>query len=477
MENWIKNNLEELEITPKSGNWAQISDGLGGEKKNKKRFFLILFLSLTAATLIFSVVWSTYSKPVTELITANTEQKLEIKEANPAALSEENDTSISAIIAPGKPVIDTEGVKAEYLESTKTTSKVVDTQIAEKVRSLGISPKEKEISKGIKPGSTEGVVQSEGANLVSSGSKETDGTSTVNRIEVNDVKWTHSLEQKIPELAPDDHTVVGPKVDLRTIGLAMDSMVDSSFTKNKKSWKSLLIPDRVYTEYQRGSYINYPSSYLDITENAVNSLDLGIGYAISPRFGVDFGIGSYVGSVTSYVGDKVAIRQIDYNSIGTSSPPEGFNSSMDTLSVSAGTLYDELRQKDLYLKGQTSTVTQTVSGYRIPISLSYKLAEIHNFNVKTQIGMTFNLVNDYSSLTYLEDFQVMVNNPKESNGLTLGSYTLRGGLLAEYRPHNLGVFVSASLALNKSARLSKSILTDSYQSSIGLGFNYYLNTK
>jgi hypothetical protein len=33
------------------------------------------------------------------------------------------------------------------------------------------------------------------------------------------------------------------------------------------------------------------------------------------------------------------------------------------------------------------------------------------------------------------------------------------------------------LALNKSAKLSKSILTDSYQSSIGLGFNYYLNTK
>jgi hypothetical protein len=296
-------------------------------------------------------------------------------------------------------------------------------------------------------------------------------------MEVNDMKWTHSLEQKIPELVMDGNTVVSPKVDLRAIGLAMDSMVDSSFTKNQKSWKSLLIPDRVYTEYQRGSYINYPSLYLDITGNTMNNLDLGIGYAISPRFGVDLGIGFYMGSVTSYVGDKIALSQLEYTSIGTSSPPDGFNRSMDTLSVSAGTLYDELRLKDLYVKGQSSIITQSVSGYRIPISLSYKLANIHNFNVKTQLGMTFNLVNDYSNLTYLEDFQVMVNNPNESNGLTLGSYTFRGGLLAEYRPRNLGVFVSASLALNKSARLSKSILTDSYQSSMGLGFNYYLNTK
>jgi len=468
MENWIKNNLEKLEITPKSGNWEQISAGLDGEKKNKKRFVLVFLFLLAAAIFIFSVVWSSYSKPEMEFTKTDAKPQVDNNESKTVTVLGQEDTSRFLKQDLVNPSISSESEKVTYLAPRETASKSVGNRIDKNESGTMEVSKKEDINR-------ESVRDSESLKLAHLESTET-------RLEREDRKWAHSLASKVPVLVYQVYPLVSPKLNLRAIALPSDNMDTSSLSsaaqsKKLKSWKSVLIPDRLYTEYQRGRYLNYPNSYLDITNNVTSNVDLGLGYTIRSKFEIEFGVGFYTGNVTSNVGNEIVLSQRDYALIGTSNPPDGFNSSMDTLTVFSNPLYNDLRDKDIYTKGQVSTITQTISGYRIPISFSYKIAAINSFSVKSRLGVTFNFVKDYSNLSYLDEFQVLVNEKKDNQDLRFNSFSIQGGLLAEYRPRNLGMFISASLAVNNSAKLTKSILTDSYQSSIGVGLSYYISTK
>lgn len=475
MENWIKNNLEKLEITPKSGNWEQISAGLDGEKKNKKRFVLVFLFLLAAAIFIFSVVWSSYSKPEMEFTKTDAKPQVDNNESKTVTVLGQEDTSRFLKQDLVNPSISSESEKVTYLAPRETASKSVGNRIDKNESGTMEVSKKEDINR-------ESVRDSESLKLAHLESTETSFNGIETRLEREDRKWAHSLASKVPVLVYQVYPLVSPKLNLRAIALPSDNMDTSSLSsaaqsKKLKSWKSVLIPDRLYTEYQRGRYLNYPNSYLDITNNVTSNVDLGLGYTIRSKFEIEFGVGFYTGNVTSNVGDEIVLSQRDYALIGTSNPPDGFNSSMDTLTVFSNPLYNDLRDKDIYTKGQVSTITQTISGYRIPISFSYKIAAINSFSVKSRLGVTFNFVKDYSNLSYLDEFQVLVNEKKDNQDLRFNSFSIQGGLLAEYRPRNLGMFISASLAVNNSAKLTKSILTDSYQSSIGVGLSYYISTK
>jgi hypothetical protein len=475
MEDWIKNNLEELEMTPKAGNWEAISAGLDGEKKNKKRFLFILLFSLATVGMLIAG-WFMYDVPAKENTATNTTQQEETTENSEIVASTENDTSNysnpNRTSSNEVPKITNE----EYQNSAETTSQLVENTSD----NYETNSDESSIEEGVidqLPNTTEGITRTEHTILPFIEIKESDDTKVRSKIEINLEKWTHSLKSKKIDLTTDTYPFSYPSVDLDAIVLALDSMENSSIAKNPKPWPSLLIPGRVYAEYSRGSNLNNANSYLDITSNTVNNIAVGVGYTLSPRFEVDFGAVYYNGSVSSNVGNKIVVFQKDFGGIGTSRPPDAVNSTMDTLITYNSTVYQELKDEELYAKGQKSTLTQSVSGYKIPISVNFKLMEYNSFSIRTQLGMTFNLVNDYSYLSYLDEFQLTVNNSNESNGTALGSYSLRGGLVTEYRPRKLGVYAAASMSLNRTAKLPKSIFTESYQPSIGIGVSYYLNGK
>jgi len=473
MEDWIKKNLEELEITPKSGNWAQISAELDDEKK-KKQYVGVLLLSLVATVSIFIAFWYGHTERRTESSDTLVNQLAELKETN-QVVSKDKDTSM---LAKGDDKLlgnDAGGRTNEYLNQTVTRSKLDGSRITNEEGHTQALSKSEDNRRGLISVVPERVLEPEKVDLALVELQERQKNSPDSQ--TGGIKWVDSLEHKVPELDNSRYTMISPKVDSAAVVLYLDSFGSAALTKTPRDWKSLLIPDRWFGEYSRGVYLNNATSYLDITDNALNNAAIGVGYTISPRFEVNLGVGVYKGSVTSKVGDEIVISQKDVSSIGTSDPQEGLNNTIDTLTVINNTLYDYLRDKDVYVKGQTGTVTQSVSGFSIPISVNYKLLDINHFSVKSQLGMTFNLANKFSNLTYLDEFEVMVNSQEENNGLVLRYYTFRGGLLTEYRPRNIGVFISGSLALNKSSNQTKSILTDSYQPSIGLGLNFYLNRK
>jgi hypothetical protein len=424
MENWMKNNLKKLEITPKSENWEQISSRLGSEKRNKKRLIFVVFVLLALASYLFPLVRSFI--PVSEHNAAN-EGPMD--------------------------TVRSEGNKWVDLPDQEETMTFTKPEVLKLYRNHDY-----------------------GQNVVLKNNTKTSVEINENDSDKMEAKWSHLLKQKMPIiLLPKDSSVI-PKIDLSAITLVTIPKDSALFQLSKnKPRKSILIPSKLYLEYQKGIYIFPTKSYLDIANNAVNNLDIGIGYTIYPRFSLDLGVGFYNGSITSFIGDKIVVSQIEY-SLGTSNT-EGLNESMDTLSFFSSALYDDFKDKDIYLKGTNNALTQTITGYGIPITLNYNIATINNVSFKSRLGLAFNFVKDYSSLSYLNNYQVVVRNDVNNKDWHFNSFTFRGGLLAEYKPKKFGVFLSASLAVNRSRPLNKSIFTDNYQPSFGAGFNYYLKTN
>lgn len=473
MEDWIKNKLVELEMTPKTSNWDSISAELDSQKKNKKRFLFILLFPL-ATICVLTAGWFMYDATTTEIAEINTTEQVAIPYSREEVVS----------------IIDTsrgtkKSVEADRVPVTKGQDDLKPVSISSSVaakntdkyetKSDGLFPKSGRV--GSKPNTKVGSNKTEHPVIPFVKPDGTDDERLGNVLATNKDKWIHSLKRKEVDFAIGTFGISFPTVDVNALALELNSVADTFVIKNLKEWPSLLIPARVYAEYGRGIYLNNTKTYLDITDNRMNCWVLGIGYKLSPWFDLDMGVAYYKGSVMSYVGNKIVISKGNNSSIGTASPPNAFNNTMDTLVIYDNTLYEDLKDKDAYAQGMSGTLTQSISGYSIPISVSYKVVDYNKFSVKSQLGMTFNLVRDYSYLTYLEEFQLTINNPNESSATVLGSYSLRGGLITEYRLRSLGVFASASITLNKATKISKSILTDGYQPAIGIGVSYYLNAK